>query len=360
MKILIFNWRDIRNPRGGGAEVYVMELARRWVHRGHQVTLFCSFYQGGLKEEVIEGVQVIRRGNPWTVYWQAYRFYQKEALGKFDVIIDSVNTLPFFTPFYVKEKRRVIFYQLAREVWFYEAPFPINILGYLFEPFYLKLYRRENCVTISESTRKDLEGLGFRSGMPVVSPGIFAATLKSLPLKESQPTLIYVGRLKKSKRVHHILKAFSMIRDEIPSTRLWIVGSGDDSYEAHLKRHIYRRRIEGVIFWGRVSEDKKMELMKKAHLILVASVREGWGIIVMEAAAMGTPAVVYNVPGLRDSVRHQETGIVTIQNRPQDLSEEVVRLLRSSQELTRLSSRALDRSRTFQWDTISDELLRLL
>lgn len=357
MKILILNWRDTLNPAGGGAEVYLREISKRWVLQGHEVTFFCAAYPGGLAEQVLDGIKIIRQGNRFSVYWKAYRFYKSFDPEYFDAVVDSINTIPFFTPWYVKGKRVALIYQLAKEVWFYETFFPINILGYLLEPLYLRFYRKESCVTISESSRKDLRKLGYNGKIPVLNPGIFAVPLKGLPQKESQPTLIYVGRLKKSKRVHHILKAFQTIQKEIPRSQLWIVGSGDPSYQTRLEKDIHKHHIQGVTFWGYVDEDKKMELMRRSHLILVTSIREGWGIIVIEAAAMGTPAVVYDIPGLRDSVQHHQTGLVIDQNQTEFLAREVIHLLNSPERWHNLARGALQKSQDYRWDHVADQFL---
>ncbi len=360
MKILILNWRDIRNPFGGGAEIYIYEIAKRWVQKGHEVTFFCSSFPGALAEEDIDGIKIIRRGNRLTVVWKAYRYYRKRGHAYYDCVIDSINTIPFFTPFYVRGKRITLFFQLAREVWFYETPFLIAFVGYMSELLYLRFYRKEHCVTISESSKKDLMRLGVKREIPVFSPGVFAAAQDSLPTKEISPTFIYLGRLKKSKRIHHILKALSLVQRKEPNAKLWIVGTGDEAYESFLKKYIRKKEIQGVTFWGYLDEEKKVELMKRAHLILVTSVREGWGMIIMEAAAQGTPAVVYNVPGLVDSVQHNVTGRVTSQNNPSALAEEILSLLESQKDWTMLANQAMNLSKTHQWASISDAFLSKL
>jgi glycosyltransferase involved in cell wall biosynthesis len=194
----------------------------------------------------------------------------------------------------------------------------------------------------------------------VLNPGIFAVSLKDLPQKESLPTLIYVGRLKRSKRVHHILKAFKMIQREMPEAQLWIVGSGDRSYQTRLEKDIRKHKIQGVTFWGYVDESKKLELMRRAHLILVTSVREGWGIIVIEAAAMGTPAVVYSVQGLKDSVLHEQTGVLTHRNRPEFLAKEVLHLLKSPQQWSLLARGALEKAQSYNWNDVANRFLKRL
>lgn len=359
MKILIFNWRDTLNPAGGGAEVYLKEIAKRWVQEGYEVTLFCARFAGSLPEEQIDGIKIVRQGNRFTVYWKAYRYYKKIGPGYYDCVIDSINTLPFFTPWFVKDRRIVLIYQLAREVWFYEAPFPFSLFGYLLEPIYLRFYRKENCITISESTYQDLLKLGFRKDMLIVNPGISIAPLEKIPEKESCPTLIYVGRLKRSKRVHHVLKAFSIVKQTLPKAQLWIVGEGDERYKRRLNKIIQKENIQDITFWGYVDESKKYELMRRAHLILVASAREGWGIIVIEAAAMGTPAVVYNVPGLRDSAKACGSGIVVTQNQPENLAEESIQLLKDNPRWSELVQKALREAKNFSWSRADKSFVSL-
>jgi glycosyltransferase involved in cell wall biosynthesis len=249
---------------------------------------------------------------------------------------------------------------LAREVWFYEAPFPVNIMGYLLEPLYLRAYKNEHCIANSESTKNDLRNLGIHPDIPVFNPGITVLPLEALPQKETLPTLIYVGRLKRSKRVHHVVEAFAKIKQEIPQCQLWIIGGGDESYEYQLKKFIKKNSIQNVVFFGFIDGAKKMELMRKAHIILVTSVREGWGIVVIEAAAMGTPAVVYNVHGLRDSVQNGQTGVVIQQNKPENLSAEVIDLLKSSDRWNKLAVNALERSKNFNWDDIANRFLEFI
>ncbi|MFH1856885.1 MAG: glycosyltransferase family 4 protein, partial [Candidatus Omnitrophota bacterium] len=209
MKILYFNWRDIKNPKSGGAEVLSHELAKRWAEKGHEVVFFSAYFKGAKREEVVDNVKIIRAGNAVTVYWQAYCYYEKFFRGKFDVIIDEINTIPFFTPLYVKETVICHINQLAREVWFYESPLPVAVCGYLAESWMLKPYKKQLMITISESTKDDLVGLGFNKDKIFIIPmGIDFKPLEKVLEKENKPTVLYVGRLKKSKRVHHIIEAF--------------------------------------------------------------------------------------------------------------------------------------------------------
>ncbi len=345
MNILIYNWRDIRNPAGGGAEVFTHEIARRWAERGNEVTMFTSAFAGCGREEVVDGVRIIREGGKYSVYWKAKEYYKKYFKGNFDIIIDEINTRPFFTQKFVNNGEKVValIHQLAREFWFYETGFPVNYIGYYYlENTWLKNYVDIPTITVSESTREDLLSLGFKK-VSIVPEGINFKPLASLPLKENDPTLIFVGRLKKAKLPDHVIKAFKIIKEKLPNAKLWVVGDG------YYRKELEKISCSGVEFFGSITQEKKLELMSKAHTILVPGVREGWGLVVTEANAMGTPAVGYNVHGLRDSIRDGETGLLSEPN-PQAMADRAVELLQDEAFRERLSQNALGWAEEFDWE----------
>ncbi|MBI4313785.1 MAG: glycosyltransferase family 4 protein, partial [Candidatus Omnitrophica bacterium] len=342
MKILFLNWRDKKNPIAGGAEVLTHEVARRWAAQGHEVTLLTSRFPGSAGRETVDGVSIIRVGNPWTVYWHAYQTYRREFRGQCDVVIDEVNTVPFFTPWYVQEPVLMHFNQLAREVWLYECPWPVSWIGLLLEPLWLRIYRRSQAVAISRSSRHDLLKLGFDQHRVAVIPmPTHPDPSGSTAPREENPTLLFVGRLKRSKRVDHAIEALSILRKRWPAMKLWIVGSGDAAYKNQLERQVRHLDLTGrVHFYGQVSEEKKQQLMQSAHVILVPSVREGWGLIVSEAYSKRTPAVVYPVAGLVDSAEHRMTGLVARRATPHAMAQEVVELLENKSLWKRLTQPA--------------------
>lgn len=351
MKILILSWRDIKNPRAGGAEFITHQCAKYWVKRGNKVTLFTTSFPNCKRNETIDGVEIIRKGLEINVAWWAFRYYRRYFRNKFDIIVDEINTVPFFTPLYVSEKKVVFIHQLAKEIWWYEANFPVNLVGYLSESTFLKLYRKIPAITVSNSTENCLLNLGFKDENIYIIPECikhdFQESLISIT-KEKNPTIIYVGRIKKSKRVDHCIKAFINVKKELPSTKLWIVGDGEDKYIKYLKDNVLVNNLENeVIFFGRLNDYEKFELMRKAHLIIVASVREGWGLIVTEANSVGTPAVVYDVPGLRDSVEDKVTGLICEKNSIKNLASNIIRLLKDDTYREELSKNALDWSKNF-------------
>ena len=210
MNLLMFSWRDIKHPFKGGAEIYTYEILKRLVKKGHKVTWFGSAYNGCKSQEIVNGINIIRQGSFLSVYWKAYQFYNKEFKGNFDLVIDQINTIPFFTPFYVKEKRLSLIFQLARSVWFSELHFPLSLFGYLLESVYLCIYKNQKTVTISNSSRNDLKLLGFKD-ITVIPVGLSFESLKQVPKKNNDFTVLFVGRLKKSKRVYDVIKAFNKV-----------------------------------------------------------------------------------------------------------------------------------------------------
>jgi glycosyltransferase involved in cell wall biosynthesis len=354
MRILWFNWRDILNPDAGGAEVFTHEVMKRLTKRGYHMTLFTSRFKGCQLNENIDGVDIIREGNKYTVYKQA-KNYLKAYKHHYDLIIDEINTRPFFTPKFVREKQVIaLIHQLARDFWFYETRFPLNYIGYYYlEKKWLSNYKDVTTLTVSDSTKIDLEELGFKK-LFVVAPGLNATPLSTVKEKEANPTVVFIGRLKKAKLPHHALQAFSIIKREIPDAKMWIIGDG------YLRKKLESLKSKDVTFFGHVSNEKKYELLSRAHIILVPAVREGWGLIVTEANAMGTPAIGYDVHGLRDSIRHDETGITIKERSPEAMAQQAILLLRDSNRLFKYSTNALEFSKQFSWDKTASSFHKVL
>jgi glycosyltransferase involved in cell wall biosynthesis len=305
VRIVSLSWRYIGHPAAGGAEGLTHEVHRRWVAQGHQVTAFTASYPGVESEDELDGVRILRRGAQATVHLAAWRWLRRRLDG-YDRVLDQINTIPFMTPLYVPAgKRFFLIYQLAREYWWRETRGPMKAIapaGYALEPLYLRLYRRTPGLTISDSTRQDLARLGV-GDVAVVPPLLRTTPLGSLPPKAARPLrLLVAGRLTPAKFVEEAIRAFGEVRTRVADAVLDVIGGGDESYRRRLEREMAVRGIDGARFHGHVSEDRKHELMRNAHVHMFTSHREGWGLVVSEAGAMGTPSVGYDVPGVRDSI----------------------------------------------------------
>lgn len=363
-KILWLTWKDKKNPASGGAEVVNQEIAKKLAEDGHQVVFIVAGFPKSKKEEIIDGYKIIRVGNRWSVYLQAYKYYKKHFQGWADLVIEEINTIPFFAKFYTKEKNILFIHQLCREIWFYQIFFPLSFIGYILEPIYLWLLSDRKAITVSESTKKDLMRFGFKAkNIRIISEGIEIEPVKDLDVitKFKKPTILALGAIKAMKRTDHIIRSFEIAKQKMPQLKLKIAGVGFGRYYHKIikliKKSPYQKDIE---YLGKVSLDDKIKLMQKCHLILVTSVKEGWGLIVTEANSQGTPAVVYDVDGLRDSVKDNKTGLIVRKNTPKYLARRIVELAEDEKKYARLQKAAWKWSKSINFDNCYKKFLEVI
>jgi glycosyltransferase involved in cell wall biosynthesis/O-antigen/teichoic acid export membrane protein len=349
--VLFVNWRDISNPDAGGAETFTHEVARRWAEAGHHVSLLASSYPGAPPSEEIDGVRVRRIGRLRTGSFHAHVQREFARVHGVDVVVESVNTIPFLTPFW---RRRLpaslaVFHQLADDVWDAEVPRALAPAGRKVERSLLSAYRAVPVVAVSDSTRRDLERLGFEQ-VAVVPNGRDEPPDVSSIVKQPRPTFLFVGRLAANKRPDHALLAFAEIRRTLSDAQLWIVGSGP------LANTLAGSLPDGAQMLGRVPRRELYERMAAAHCLLVPSVREGWGLVVIEANSVGTPAVGYDIAGVRDSIRDEQTGLLADAGDPRSLARSAVELVGDETAYRRFAAEARSWAATFSWDRTAAEL----
>jgi glycosyltransferase involved in cell wall biosynthesis len=357
LKILLFNWRCWLNPDMGGAEVFTREILTRWAEAGHDVTLFTAEFPGCRREEVLGGVKVVRSGRRFGVYGEAKKFYGKRFRAEgFDVVVDEINTHPFFAPKFVDNGEKVVgfIHQLAREYWFYEMPFLVSHIGYHFlEDRWLRCYVNVPTVTVSESTQQDLAELGFKR-IFVVPEGLNFKPLGVFPEKLVRPVVVYAGRLKRAKRPDHAVKAFNIVKSKVPEAELWVLGDGP------FRERLERLAGEGVRFFGWLPNEERRKLIADARVLVNPSVREGWGLNVIEANALGVPCVAYNVVGLRDSVKDEVTGLLVESGNVEALAEAIISILQDDAMRRQLGENALKYAKEFNWDKTAEEFMKIL
>lgn len=366
-RILILNWRDIKNPNSGGAEVLTHEIIKRWVSWGNEVTQFSSYFKGAKGEEIVDGVKIIRKGNPdarhlfSSVHFIAFLEYRKNFKGNFDVVIDEVHGLPFFTPLYVKERKVVLICEIAGKIWDANFPFPFNKIGKAVENNYFRLYKNIPFLTISPSTKEDLIQVGLKPDVVTVLPmGI--SVPKNIPnlKKEKTPTIIFVGRLLKAKGIEDAIEVCKQLKSSFPQIKLWVVGRGEDAYEKEIKNKVKKLDLlENVKFYGFLSQSDKFKMMQRAQVLITPSVKEGFGLTVPEAGIVGTPAVAYNVEGLRDIIQDGRTGILTNPN-PVDMAEQVENMLRDSILYSKIQKGAFSFAKSLNWDNTAKKALGII
>lgn len=347
MRILWLTWKDVEHPLAGGAETISSEICRRLVRDGHQVIVVTSAHGSGSRSPettAIDGYQVVRVGNRFSVYWRAYRYVSGHLSGWPDAVVEEINTIPFFSRYYMRRTPRVLlFYMLCREIWFYQLPLPFSLVGYLLEPLYLRLLNRDPTIALSQSTKQDLVRHRFRADrVSVMTAAIKLTPAHDLSASEKydRPTIVSLGHIRPMKRTLDQIRAFELARAELPDLQLKVAGDAAGAYGRRVLRAIARSRYRADIeYLGRISETTKRELLRRSHLIVVSSIKEGWGLIVTEAASQGTPAVVYDVDGLRDSVRNRETGVITAAN-PRGMAAGILEVLGDRRFYERLRQQA--------------------
>jgi glycosyltransferase involved in cell wall biosynthesis len=363
MKILWMAWKDSMHPQAGGAEVVANNLAKRLVADGHEVILLTARYEGSTAKEVYNGYTIVRGGNRLTVYLKAFQYYRKHLKGWADLVIDECNTLPFFAKFYVKERNIMFFHMLCREIWFYQLPVYLAWIGYVLEPLYLRALSSQEVITISESTKADLVKFGFKQDkITIISEGIELEPVANLDnvKKYDSPTLLSLGSIRAMKRTLDQVKAFEIAKQKLPALKMKIAGDTNDTYARTVLDYIANSKYKGDIeILGRVTAEQKIELMQKSHLLLVTSVKEGWGLVVTEANSQGTPAVVYDVDGLRDSVQNNITGRVS-KSSFAELAKKAVALISDGEKYGKIRSNAYEWSKNISFGTSYKDLKELI
>ncbi len=356
MNILILNWRDIKNPQSGGAEILTHELAKRMVGDGQNVIQFSSRYKNSKASEMVDGVKIIRRGNPdartlfSSVHYEAYKYYKKNLKGKVDLVIDEVHGIPFFTPLYVKEKKVVLICEVAGKLWDVAVKFPFNFFGKSVEKIYPFLYKNLPVITISNSSKNELVDLGFsKKSTSVIKLGCDTPIISN-PKKNKFPTLIFVGRLTRQKGIEDAILVTSILKKSFPRICLWVIGRGQDRYVRYLNELIKKSSLEqNVKLWGFVEDDEKNKLLEKSHVLISPSAKEGWGLTVHEAGARGTPSVTYNVEGLREVVIPGKNGLLSKTNTPGDMAKSVELLLSDKKKYEQMQQGAIEERKKFTW-----------
>lgn len=354
LRVLVINWRDPNHPQAGGAETYLFEQAKRWVRWGHYVQWLSGGFPGGAAYDRIESIPIRRVGNWLTVYATVPFVYLREFRGRFDVIVDSSNGLPFFSPLFSLKPKICIVYHVHRELFKkHLSRWLGSVLVWCEQTFVPRVYRNVHFVTISEDTRDEMRRVGI--GDPsagLVRCGVDASLVPGK--KADVPTVLYFGRIKAYKRVHRLIEAFARVRAALPSALLRIAGTGD---ALPALRDLVRTLglQDAVIFEGFVDDDRKRELLQRAWVSASLSEIEGWGISVIEANACGTPAIVYDVPGLREAIVHQESGLIVPEGG--DVAAAILAVLQNDVLRARLERGALLRAAKFSWDEAAREML---
>jgi len=359
LKILIFNWRDTKHVWGGGAEVYIHELAKQWLKEGHKVTVFCGNDRKNPRNEVVDGIQIVRRGGFYTVYFWAFLYYILRFRGLFDIIVDCENGIPFFTPLYVRKPVFLVIHHVHQEIFREHLKAPLSWLAIILERKLMPLvYKNSQVITISPSSKKAIMRYGMSKKEPqVIYCGVDLSTY--VPGKKAKkPLILYVGRLQAYKNLKVLIKATKNLAERLVPFKLVIAGFGKE--RTILENLVEKLELKTYVeFAGKVSEEQKISLYQKAWVAVNPSSYEGWGITSIEANSCGTPVVVANVPGLRDSVKNPSSGFFADYQNPDEFAELIFRIITNRSLRQDLAKTSRKWAENFTWEKSAEECLSL-
>ncbi|HEY5526567.1 MAG TPA: glycosyltransferase [Candidatus Anoxymicrobiaceae bacterium] len=361
MKILVFNWRDIAHPEAGGAEVNIHEQARRWAELGSTVTMFTSRPRGRSFAERMDGIDIYRAGGRFGVYLWAALAYLVFLRRKADVILDIENGIPFFTPLYSRKPVVLLMHHLHQDQFLVEMGRHLGRFGRFLERVMVPLlYRNMPVVAVSRSTEDRKREALWRGGdmdMRVVYNGVDHAFYLPSGTPAEKPTVLYLGRIKRYKQLPRLIAMMPGLRAEVPDAELVIAGDGDAMEEVREAVAASPAR-ESIKILGRVTEEEKLELLRRAWVMATPSMNEGWGVTVIEANACGTPAVAFRVAGLDEAIVDGETGVLCEDDAA--FTGALAGVLSDESLRERLTLGAMRWASRFDWDETSHQTLELL
>lgn len=365
MKILILNWRDIKHPRAGGAEVRLFETYSRLVKRGHHVRLHCSGFEGGSSSEMIQGIEVIRHSGDSLFQIQSIcklRTWIKDY--EPDVVVEDFNKLPFLSPWLHSKPGLIQVHHLWKTSIFKEGNSLVALMVYLMELSLHIVYQKSQFCSVSESTTGELGDFGIPSTqVKTIHNGFqwdwFESHQAEFEHQAPKPYFLWLSRLQKYKGIDDAIQAFELFCQENQTHDLYIGGSGPDS--VRIKERVKASSIASrVHFLGFVDEVEKFQWMQGAEAFIQTSYKEGWGLTVIEANSVGTPVIANQAPGLVDSVKDEYSGLLYQFGSPQDLSQKMLTLTQDADLRDRLSSGAREWATHYTWEKCALETEKLL
>jgi glycosyltransferase involved in cell wall biosynthesis len=354
-------WRDLDDPDAGGSEVHADEFMRRWAAAGLEVTHRTSAALGQPAESMRNGYRVVRRGSRYSVFPRVMASEVLHRMGRYDALVEIWNGVPWFSPVWCRRPRITFLHHVHGPMWDQMLPGPLAAFGRLLEarlapPF----YRRTQMVTPSDATREELLELGFRPERVLAVPnGVgaqFAPAADPVATRSPHPHVVAVGRLAPVKRFDELIRAAVVARARVPALRVDIVGSGP--MRAELEALVSNLGAGSWIrFLGQVPHDDLVALYQRAWVVASASLAEGWGLTLTEAAACATPAVATDIRGHRSSVVDGCTGVLAPLDR---LGDALADVLLDDRRRQHLAEAALARARTLTWDASATGILGAL
>lgn len=361
MKIFVNNWRCIKNPLAGGAEIYFQEIFKRIVKQGHSVTQLAVQFDNAPEQEIIDGIKIIRIGTKNTFNFAVLReLPHLLEQDNYDLVIDDLNKIPFYSPWLTKKPVLALLMHLFRKSIFSEVAFPFASYVYLTESLIPWCYKNNNFAVLSPSTKQDIINMGLKQEkIVVIPPGVDLEFFRPDFTKKESGLIIHIGRLKKYKSVDHLLLATQHLSQKRKDFKVVIIGDGDDL--PRLKDLAKKLAVENyVTFTGYISEQDKLNYYQKATALVENSIKEGWGMIVIEANACGTPVVCARSPGLRDAVLDGKTGFLYDYGSIEQLTEKIEMLLDNKNLNKQMGEAGIEWAKKYSWDNAAQEMMKII
>ncbi|MGZ8742995.1 MAG: glycosyltransferase family 4 protein [Nocardioides sp.] len=353
------NWRDPWHPEGGGSELYVQQVAQRMVGDAQKVTVFSARYPGASRREERDGITYARCGGHLTVYLWAALFLMTGRFGHVDEVLEVQNGMPFLARLFTRARVVVLVHHVHREQWPVVGRVLARIGWFLESRVAVRVNRHGRYVAVSEVTRSELVDLGVdASRISIAYNGLPPMPEFTHQPRTAHPSLVVLSRLVPHKQIEHALTLVAHLRPQMPDVHLTVMGSGwwEDNL---LARRAELGLEDAVTFPGHVDERTKFEELSRACVHVLPSIKEGWGLSIIEAARVGVPSVAYrSAGGVQESILDGVTG--RLADSEDDLLEVVRQLLTDDALRTDLGTKAEVRTEHLTWDSATQVIRNAL
>ncbi len=338
MKIAFLSWRNLAHPQAGGAEVVIDRLADGLSRKGHDVI---SLSGGSRTQATYEsGYLSGSLGGTYSQYLLAPIQFHRYA-HDVDVVVDAEAGIPYFSPMWQRKPVVGLVYHIHTDQWAMRYPFPLASLGRWTESWLMpRVYRNSHFVAISKSTAQSLASTGIDS-RSITTIEMGSTPIEIVEPKSATPRFLVLSRLVPHKNIEKAIAMWGQVRNRTGG-ELIIVGSGPE------EKALKAQAGEGVHFCGWVDELEKSRQLGAAWLLIHPAHHEGWGMVIMEAAAAGMPTVAYDVKGVRDSVVDGTTGLLAQDD--ESFIAAWIELAENKSYRETMGKNAADRARTFTWE----------
>lgn len=366
MRVLFLATRDWDNPAAAGGDIQLWEWARFLASRGHTVTFLASRFPGARKEETLDGINVVRLGGVLSLWFRTFWYYVRHCRGRYDVVVAEGfggSRIPRFSPLYVREPIITEWHQLHGALFGAQYPKLLVPLLNLVERLTARAHRNTLVHAFTQEWHEAFPTIGFKHENIFVLP----CTIReewldgTEPAQVTAPTLLWLGKFRRYKCPHDAVLSTKLVAEQIPEVRLILAGRHDDGkYERQLKALVEHLDLEQhVEFRFDIVEERKRRLLKTCRALILPSAVEGFGIVVLEANACGTPVIASSrVPG--SVVQQNHNGLRYPFGDTAALARSIIAILEDDELYGRLSANSVAFAKQFAWASVGARFERVL